>query len=47
MSRYETDGVLKTHGVTDDSPSLDDLREELDRLDRGGTARSSFPTHRR
>jgi hypothetical protein len=33
LSRDETDGVLKKHHVTEDSPSLEEFRAELDFLD--------------
>jgi predicted HTH domain antitoxin len=34
LSRYDTDGLLKRHNVTEDSPSLDEIRSELDFIDR-------------
>ena len=34
LSRDQTDGLLKKHGVTEDSPSLEEFRAELDFLDR-------------
>jgi predicted HTH domain antitoxin len=37
LARYETDGLLKRHNVTEDSPSLDEIRTELDFLDRHPT----------
>jgi predicted HTH domain antitoxin len=29
LSRYETDGVLKRHNVTEDLPTVEELRREL------------------
>jgi predicted HTH domain antitoxin len=37
LTRYETDGLLKRHNVTEDSPSLDEMRIELDFIDRHPT----------
>jgi len=37
LARYETDGLLKRHNVTEDSPSLDEIRSELDSIDRPPT----------
>jgi predicted HTH domain antitoxin len=34
LGRYETDGLLKRHNVIEDSPSLDEIRSELDFIDR-------------
>ncbi len=34
LSRDEIEGVLKKHRVTEDSPSLEEFRAELDFLDR-------------
>jgi predicted HTH domain antitoxin len=37
LARYETDGLLERHNVTEDSPSLDEVRSELDFIDRNST----------
>jgi len=34
LSRYQTDSLLKQHNVTEDSITLDELRTELDFIDR-------------
>lgn len=34
LSRDQTDGMLKTHGVTEDSPSMEEFEAELDFIDR-------------
>ena len=32
LTRFEADGVLKAHNVTEDLPSLEEQREETERL---------------
>jgi predicted HTH domain antitoxin len=32
LDRFETDGVLKKHNVTEDLPTLDELEEDLQQL---------------
>ena len=34
LSRYETDGVLKKHNVTEDSLSVDEFRAQLKSIDQ-------------
>jgi hypothetical protein len=36
MSRYEADGILKRHGVTEDLPTLAEIDEQVAALNRLG-----------